>query len=141
MQLWVSDNVSTFKHWPLITELMTCKQVTMYFSPTRKPVPAGCPSMCISPMLLLTFVFTSLDITSLCLWVPFEKGWVQANLVVTDFTFWKKKITIFSFNIIIFMYSITIIFQFKFSLLKVCNIFVDFGGKWATDFIIICQRY
>lgn len=78
------------KHWPLITLLMTCKQVTVYFFPTRKPVPAGFPSMCISPTLLLTFVFTSLDNTSLCLWVPFEKGWVQANLVVTDFAFWKK---------------------------------------------------
>lgn len=106
------------KHWPLITLLMTCKQVTVYFFPTRKPVPAGFPSMCISPTLLLTFVFTSLDNTSLCLWVPFEKGWVQANLVVTDFAFWKKNEHIYV-NMIVFMYSSCIVFQFNFSLPKV----------------------
>lgn len=124
------------KHWPLITLLMTCKQVTMYFSPTRKPVPSGSPSMCISPTLLLTFVFTSLDITSFCLWVPFEKGWVQANLVVTDFAFWKKKWTYFcQYDCFHVQCLSCIIFQFNFSLPSVWNISVEFIWKLATDYL------
>lgn len=114
--------------------LMTCTQVTMYFSPTRKPVPAGSPPMCISPTLLLTFVFTSLDITSFCLWVPFEKGWVQANLVVTGFAFWKKKMNIFlsiwlfSCTVLV-LYNFSIQFQFTECMEYFCRIYLEISNR------------
>lgn len=113
---------------------MTCTQVTMYFSPTRKPVPSGSPSMCISPTLLLTFVFTSLDITSFCLWVPFEKGWVQANLVVTGFAFWKKKMNIFlsiwlfSCTVLV-LYNFSIQFQFAECMEYFCRIYLEISNR------------